>query len=123
MSKEADGWRKAIAQARAEGYREAIAEVMAHVDGRCESAADDIAAVQNLSEKGEDWRAQYAHVLGVWLTWVEIQTALGFTVGVQYADAPPVAPEAPTSAPVARDVAAPAEGAAGGQDERGGREP
>lgn len=116
MSRETDGWRAAVARAREEGraegysagvedgYRQAIAEVVAHVDQRCESAGDDIAAVQSLTERGEGWNAQYAHVLGVWLTWVEIQTDLGWTVGVRYGKATPDPGEAPTSPAGTPDV-------------------
>jgi len=136
MSRETDAWRQAIARAREEGraegysagledgYRQALAEVVTHVDQRCESAGGDIAAVQSLTERGEGWNAQYAHVLGVWLTWVEIQTDLGWTVGVRYGSASPSPGEAPTSPAVTSDVSVeggtlteapgPGEGAGGG---------
>lgn len=129
MSLTEDGWRKYAAQQRAEGHAAGVAE------GRRLERADMLAWLRRLGIVSREMvsalqpgvmRAIYEVLVTVYEGGA-LYVARGGHVGMAFEgaaeSAPPVAPEAPTSASVTRDVAAPAEGAAGGQDERGGQEP
>lgn len=114
MSRETDGWRAAIAAARAEGHAAGVAE------GRRFERAEAVAVLRDTAQAAAEWG--------------DVERCRAFKDAARVVErrgspeggaesAPPVPPEAPTSAPVTRDVSSVVEGAAGGQGERGGQEP
>lgn len=124
MSLESDAWRKAIAQARAEGVAEGRRQGQ-------QEAADAIIQHLRMRAAQHETRAGHtpvpksqARLEGAAMALLDeadnLERVLDATRRGSATDAPPVTSEAPTSASVTQDVSAVVEGAAGAQDEGGG---